>query len=214
MKPSAASQGKVIRSDTIRNRIASRAMARSDSAPAIRRRRDMRSANRPAGIANSTKGRVSAVCNSPVAPSPTPSSSTATIGAAASAICSADCAARLDQARRLKVGGRRGISRAGMEDSLMALPDIIGLMAGPSHPLSDKRGLMASSGYRKVSAPLCAETGSARDCELVRGNHCIGCSSKSGSAAALVVTRVHQAPDEPVQPNAQAVARRAHWSGW
>ncbi|WP_249169781.1 hypothetical protein [Bradyrhizobium liaoningense] len=30
-----------------------------------------------------------------------------TMGAAASAICSADCAARLDQAKRLKVSGRR-----------------------------------------------------------------------------------------------------------
>ena len=30
------------------------------------------------------------------------------MGAAASAICSADCAARLDQASRLKVAGRRG----------------------------------------------------------------------------------------------------------
>src|SRR4029079_16574627 len=47
-----------------------------------------------------------AVCNRPVWPSPTPSSSTATIGAAASATCSDDWAARLDQARRLKVGGK------------------------------------------------------------------------------------------------------------
>ena len=31
------------------------------------------------------------------------------MGAAASAICSADCAARLDQASRLKVGGRWGV---------------------------------------------------------------------------------------------------------
>ena len=60
------------------------------------------------------KGSVSAVCNNPVWPSPTPSSSTATMGAAASAICSADWAARLDQARRLKVAGRRGVSAADM----------------------------------------------------------------------------------------------------
>ena len=31
------------------------------------------------------------------------------MGAAASATCSADCAARLDQASRLKVGGRWGV---------------------------------------------------------------------------------------------------------
>src|SRR4051812_18589774 len=59
---------------------------------------------RPAGIAKRTKGKVSAVCSNPVSPSPAPSSSTATIGAAASATCSADCAARLDQARRVKAG--------------------------------------------------------------------------------------------------------------
>src|SRR6201999_1689961 len=79
------------------------------SAPAISHRRDMRSVRRPAGIANNTKGRVSAVCSRPVWPSPTPSSSTATIGAAASAICSADCADRFDQARRLKVEGSFGV---------------------------------------------------------------------------------------------------------
>ena len=55
---------------------------------------------------------VSAVCNRPVWPSPTPRISTATIGAAASAICSADCAARLDQASRLKVAGKRVVSVA------------------------------------------------------------------------------------------------------
>src|SRR5689334_25330130 len=86
-------------------KVASRAAALSASAPAISRRRDRRSAIRPAGMANSTNGRVSTVCSRPVWPSPAPSASTATIGAAASATCSADCAARLDQARRLKLEG-------------------------------------------------------------------------------------------------------------
>jgi hypothetical protein len=94
-------------------RIPASAAARSASEPAISARREMRSASNPAGIANRINGSVSAVCNSPVWPSPTPSISTATIGAAASAICSADCAVRLDQARRLKVGGSAMADMAG-----------------------------------------------------------------------------------------------------
>src|SRR5258705_4582535 len=65
----------------------------------------MRSASRPAGIDISRNGRVCAVCRTPVAPAPAPSVSTATMGAAASPICSADCAARLDHARRLNADG-------------------------------------------------------------------------------------------------------------
>ena len=72
---------------------------------AISRRRAIRSAKRPAGMANSTNGKVSAVWSRPVSPSPAPSTSTATIGAAASATCSADWATRFDHARRLKVFG-------------------------------------------------------------------------------------------------------------
>src|SRR5437763_10198135 len=49
------------------------ATARSASALAISERREIRSASRPAGIANSTKGNVSAVCRTPVWPSATPS---------------------------------------------------------------------------------------------------------------------------------------------
>jgi hypothetical protein len=41
-----------------------------------------------------------------VSPAPAPRAKTATMGAAARPICSADCAARLDQARRPKEGGR------------------------------------------------------------------------------------------------------------
>src|SRR5215813_3239856 len=106
----------------------------------------MRSASRPAGIANRMKGNVSAVCSSPVWPSPTPSSSTATMGAAASAICSADCAARLDQASRLKVLGREGDSL--IEDMLIegmaSFPKMADLVAslgddrGQTHPLTDE----------------------------------------------------------------------------
>src|SRR5258706_1323705 len=65
----------------------------------------MRSASRPAGIDISRNGRVWAVCRTPVAPAPAPSVSTATMGAAARPICSADCAARLDHARRLNADG-------------------------------------------------------------------------------------------------------------
>ena len=43
--------------------------------------------------------------------------STATMGAAASATCSADCAARLDQASRLKVGGSRSSLDRAMANS-------------------------------------------------------------------------------------------------
>src|SRR5437868_12545214 len=103
----------------------------------------MRSAASPAGIANRIKGRVSAVCSAPVRPSPTPSSSTATMGAAASAICSADWAARLDQARRLKVGGRRVSSVAGIGGSLGKFQQVdltanVGFGARETHPITDK----------------------------------------------------------------------------
>src|ERR1700710_2078729 len=99
----------------------------------------MRSASNPAGIANRMNGSVSAVCNRPVWPSPTPSISTATIGAAASAICSADWAARLDQARRLKVGGRRVVLKADMA----GFPEIVarawlGPQEGQTHPVPDR----------------------------------------------------------------------------
>src|SRR5436189_132722 len=48
-------------------------------------------------MANRTNGKVRAVCSRPVWPSPAPNSSTATIGAAASATCSADCARSADR---------------------------------------------------------------------------------------------------------------------
>ncbi|MGX1107041.1 hypothetical protein AB7M47_005424 [Bradyrhizobium elkanii] len=137
MKPSKASSGSVIRPSHKSSRIAASAAARSASEPAITQRRDTRSASRPAGIANRMKGSVSAVCNRPVWPSPTPSSSTATIGAAASAICSADCAARLDQARRLKVAGRRGVSADMTESLIIRLPGSVWLEEARSHPFPD-----------------------------------------------------------------------------
>jgi hypothetical protein len=126
IKPSTESRGSVNRPSQIRSSVAASAAARNASEPAIRTRREKRSASRPAGIANRMNGSVSAVCSRPVSPSPTPSMSTATIGAAASAICSADCAARFDQARRLKVEGRGAALRAGMKGFLgMSSADIV-----------------------------------------------------------------------------------------
>src|SRR3954454_3118202 len=136
MKPSSASHGNVKRSNQISARIPSSAPARSASDPAIRARREMRSANSPAGMANRTNGSVSAVCSAPVRPSPTPSVSTATMGAAASATCSADCAARLDHAIRLKVGGSGSCRNPAMAHLLLF---VLGRMrADPSanHPVS------------------------------------------------------------------------------
>ena len=140
MKPSNESSGSVIWPSQISSRMPANAAARSASEPAITQRREMRSASRPAGIANRMKGNVSAVCSRPVWPSPTPSSSTATMGAAASAICSADWAARLDQARRLKVAGRRGVVVGGhgkfperFDSHLIVWPE-----DDPTHPFPDK----------------------------------------------------------------------------
>ena len=67
-------QGQRQQAEPDQGRIAISAAARNASAPAISRRREMRSASKPAGIANSTNGNVSAVCSRPVWPSPTPSS--------------------------------------------------------------------------------------------------------------------------------------------
>lgn len=50
-------------------------------------------------------GKVCAVCSHPVSPAPAPSAMTATIGAAANPICSADCAVKLDHAKRLNLEG-------------------------------------------------------------------------------------------------------------
>src|ERR1700682_4041068 len=73
-KPSRASSGSVSRPNQISRSVASSAAARNASAPAITARREKRSASSPAGIANRMNGSVSAVCNRPVWPSPTPSS--------------------------------------------------------------------------------------------------------------------------------------------
>src|SRR5262249_20069515 len=61
----------------------------------------------PAGKESSRNGSVCAIWSSPVVPAPAPRASTATIGAAARPICSADWAARLDQARRVNAAGSR-----------------------------------------------------------------------------------------------------------
>src|SRR5260370_24156389 len=85
--------------------MATRDAARTASAKAMRPRREARSARMPAGMAKRRKGKVCAVCSRPVSPAPAPKAKTATIGAAASQICAADCAARFDQTRRLKPAG-------------------------------------------------------------------------------------------------------------
>src|SRR5438046_2546886 len=108
MKPSSASSGSVNRFRCASVRTPASESARSASAPAMSRRREARSASTPAGIESRRNGSVCAVCNSPVAPAPAPSASTATMGAAARPLCSADCAARLDHASRLKLAGSRG----------------------------------------------------------------------------------------------------------
>ena len=108
--PDRASSGQEMRPVCISTRIAKSDAARSASAPAISRGRETRSARRPAGIANRRNGSVNAVCSRPASPSPAPSTITATIGAATRPICSADCAARLDHARRRKSRGRRRMS--------------------------------------------------------------------------------------------------------
>jgi hypothetical protein len=76
--------------------------ARSASAPISSRRRELRSASKPAGMDSSRNGSDCAADSNPVCVAPAPSVSTATIGTAARVICSADWAARLDQARRVK----------------------------------------------------------------------------------------------------------------
>src|SRR5438477_326439 len=81
------------------------ASARIASAPAISRGRDIRSASTPAGTESTRNGSVCAVCSRPVSPAPAPRANTAIMGAAASATCSADCAARLDHASRLNADG-------------------------------------------------------------------------------------------------------------
>src|SRR5580704_7241900 len=93
----------------------------------------MRSARTPAGIDISRNGSVCAVCKIPVAPSVAPSASTATI-------CAADCAARLDQAKRWKVGGRRdGAIFAPLVDFIM----IRSLSTGVAHQLEGSAAFAA-----------------------------------------------------------------------
>src|SRR5438067_12722746 len=104
-KPSSASRGSVSRPSGASASTPASASARSASAPAIRRGRDIRSASTPAGTESTRNGSVCAACSRPASPAPAPRASTATMGAAASATCSADCAARLDHARRLKADG-------------------------------------------------------------------------------------------------------------
>ena len=105
-KPSTPSAARFSRPTTSNPATANKANARTASAPAIRARLGHRSASMPIGMANSTNGSVSATCSQLAVLASACRVSTATIGMAASAICSADCAARLEPASRLKPGGR------------------------------------------------------------------------------------------------------------
>jgi hypothetical protein len=61
------------------------------------------------------------------------------MGLAASAICSADCAARLDQASRLKVEGRRPVWSGDMvRFPWSRLTDNVGPQGIQTHPFPDK----------------------------------------------------------------------------
>src|SRR5207248_922633 len=64
--------------------------------------------------------RPGAVWSRPVPPAPAPRLSTATMGAAARPTCSADWAARLDQASRLKAAGSRGPDLERMDAGIVA----------------------------------------------------------------------------------------------
>ena len=96
MKPRSASSGKRQQSGQGENKHRQRARARAP----LRRTpsgRGARCGRRgcPAGMAKRRKGRVCAVCSRPVSPAPAPKAKTATMGAAASPICSADCASEI-----------------------------------------------------------------------------------------------------------------------
>jgi hypothetical protein len=83
-----------------------KAKARSVSASAIKRVREVRSANRPSGIDSSKNGNDWMEASKPISPGPALSKSTATMGTAARLSCSADWASKLDQARRRKEADR------------------------------------------------------------------------------------------------------------
>src|SRR6185312_15133055 len=106
--------------------------------------------------ANRMKGSVSAVCNRPVSPSATPSVNTETMGAAASAICSADCAARFDQARRLKVAGSFEISKADIKTLPCAVDRNMGGEGIRSHPISDKLSSARQLSFVACPVPILA----------------------------------------------------------
>ena len=84
----------------------SKASARKASASAIKRVREVRSANRPKGMDSNKNGSDWMAARKPISPGPALSSSTATMGTAARLSCSADWARRFDKAKRLKDGDR------------------------------------------------------------------------------------------------------------
>src|SRR5258706_6311828 len=116
--------------------------ARNASAATINRGRDIRSARMPAGIDNSRYGSVCAAVINPVSAGPAPSASTATIGMAARLICSADWAARFDQAR--KTNGRgSAFSTAETDEELIEC--MMGELTPRVSPFSDMAPDLLSS---------------------------------------------------------------------
>ena len=86
---------------------------RKPSAQAINCLREIRSASRPSGIASSKNGSVWKAARNPISPGPAFNANTATMGTAARLTCSADCAARLAQARRWNASESCGCARLG-----------------------------------------------------------------------------------------------------
>src|ERR1700744_5898702 len=133
--PSAASQGNVNSCEITSNSTLSMAITRMPSASAIRVRRERRSAQTPSGIDSNRKGKVWAVCSKPVSRALAPSANTATSGAAARLIYSADCATRFDHASRWNAAGKRIADEDG-EDDVADIDELLRLNVGrPSSPL-------------------------------------------------------------------------------
>ena len=85
---------------TINASKSNKASARSVSAKAIRRVREVRSASKPKGMDINKNGKDCTEAKKPISPGPALSMSTATMGTAARLNCSADWAKRLDKANR------------------------------------------------------------------------------------------------------------------
>ena len=103
--PRKASGGHVMRPDCTRHRMVRSDAARSPSDQTIRRGREMRSASRP-GDREEQEGQGQRHLQQPDLRLPGAERNHRHDGGGRSAICSADCAARFDQARRTNAEGR------------------------------------------------------------------------------------------------------------